>query len=44
MTYDEAAVGSVNLQPNEDKNVLNDITIPQTPEVQSEEECEACNI
>ena len=46
MTYDEAAVGSVNLQPNEDKNVLNDvgtITIPQTPEV-SEEECEACNI
>jgi ribonucleoside-diphosphate reductase alpha chain len=42
MTYDEQVVGSVNLQPEQEKNVLQDITIPTTPE--GEEECEACNI
>ena len=47
LTYEEAEIGSVNLQPNQQPNILLDtkeeIKVPQKEEL-SEEECEACNI
>ena len=47
LTYEEAEIGSVNLQPNQQPNILLDTKeekkVPQKEEL-SEEECEACNI
>jgi ribonucleoside-diphosphate reductase alpha chain len=46
LTYDEAEVGSVYLQPNQQPNILldtkEDIKVPVVE--QDDEECEACNI
>ena len=45
MTYDEQIVGSVNLQPDQNKNVLQDTqTEVSVPVVEDDGECEACNI
>jgi len=45
MTYDEQVVGSVNLQPEQKKNVLIDTqTEVNVPVVEDDGECEACNI
>ena len=45
MTYDEQIVGSVNLQPDQKKNVLQDTqTEVSVPVVEDDGECEACNI
>ena len=47
LTYEEAEIGSVNLQPNQQPNILLDtkeeIKIPVAETIE-EEDCEACNI
>ena len=45
MTYDEQIVGSVNLQPDQKKNILADTqTEVSLPVAEDDGECEACNI